>query len=311
MPQLAVAPPGLSGSELPTLASAIVANARVGISITDPDGTILYVNQAFSDVTGYTVAEALGKNPRILQSGRHARAYYEEMWRGLTEDGVWQGEIWNRRKTGEVYPEWLSIVALRDDHGRTTHYFAMFGDITDRKRAEEALAHRATHDPLTDLPNRTLFLEHLRHALHVHRRSGSRLALLFLDLNGFKAINDERGHAAGDIVLRTVADRVRGWLRTSDLVARLGGDEFIVLLQGLRLPGQADHCAGKLREEIARPIALPGGECQIEAAVGIAMFPDEGGSAEALVDLADQRMYQGKRTARNSGGHRTAPAPGS
>jgi len=300
----AVAPPRAPGPDLLSLASAVVANALVGISITDVDGTILYVNQAFTDVTGYTLAEALGKNPRILQSGRHSRAYYEEMWRCLTEDGAWQGEIWNRRKSGEVYPEWLSIVALRDGGGQTTHYFAMFGDITDRKRAEEALAHRATHDPLTDLPNRALFLEHLRHALHVHHRSRSRLALLFLDLNGFKAINDERGHAAGDVVLRTVAERIRGWLRTSDLVARLGGDEFIVMLQGLRVPRQADHCSEKLREEIARPIPLPGGECRIEASVGIALFPDEGGSAEAPVGLADQRMYQGKRSGRPSGEHR-------
>ncbi len=297
----------LPGPGLAALAPAVVAQARVGISITDVDGTILYVNQAFTDVTGYTLAEALGKNPRVLQSGRHSRAYYQEMWRCLTEDGVWQGEIWNRRKTGEVYPEWLSIVALRDDAGRVTHYFAMFGDITDRKRAEEALAHRATHDPLTDLPNSALFLEHLRHALHVHRRSGSRLALLFLDLNGFKVINDERGHAAGDLVLRTVAERVRGWLRTSDLVARLGGDEFVVMLQGLRVPRQAEHCCEKLQEEIARPIPRPEGPCRIEAAVGIALFPDEGGTAEALVALADQRMYEGKRSGRHSGQHPAAP----
>lgn len=310
MTSAAAARPDTPAPLVPSLASALVAQARLGISVTDPDGTILYVNQAFTDVTGYTLADALGKNPRILQSGRHPRAFYEEMWRCLVEDGAWQGEIWNRRRSGEVYPEWLSIVALHDEGGAATHYCAMFGDITDRKRAEEALAHRATHDPLTDLPNRALFLEHLRHALHLHRRSGSRLALLFLDLNGFKAINDERGHAAGDIVLRTVADRVRGWLRTSDLVARLGGDEFIVLLQGLRLPRQADHCLEKLREEIARPIPLPGGACRIEAAVGIAHFPDEAGTAELLVDLADQRMYQGKRTARSSGEQRLAPAPG-
>ena len=300
----AVAPPRAPGPDLLSLASAVVANALVGISITDADGTILYVNQAFTDVTGYTLEEALGKNPRVLQSGRHSRAYYEEMWRGLTEDGAWQGEIWNRRKSGEVYPEWLSIVALRGADGEVSHYFAMFGDITDRKRAEEALAHRATHDPLTDLPNRALFLEHLRHALHVHRRAGHRLALLFLDLNDFKAINDELGHAAGDVVLRTVADRVRGWLRSSDLVARLGGDEFIVLLQGLRTSRQVDHCSAQIRAEIARPIPVPGGECRIEAAVGIALFPDEGGSAEAPVGLADQRMYQGKRSGRPSGEHR-------
>ncbi|HMV31992.1 MAG TPA: GGDEF domain-containing protein [Gemmatimonadales bacterium] len=177
------------------------------------------------------------------------------------------------------------------------------------------MAHRATHDPLTDLPNRALFLEHLRHALHVHRRSGSRLALLFLDLNGFKVINDERGHAAGDLVLRTVAERVRGWLRTSDLVARLGGDEFVVMLQGLRVPRQAEHCCEKLQEEIARPIPLPEGPCRIEAAVGIALFPDEGGTAEGPPfgpTPRRSRLTRGTPAGRRGpagSAHRTSPPP--
>ena len=280
---------------LEALASLVVANARVGISITDAAGRILFVNRAFTEVTGYAAEEVIGQNPRLLQSGRHPRAYYEDMWRALLERGSWQGEIWNRRKSGEEYPEWLSIVAVRDDAGAVTHYCAIFSDISERKRAEETLTHLALHDALTDLPNRALFIEHLRHALHRQRRDGGRLAVLFLDLDGFKAINDDWGHEAGDAVLRATGERVRAWLRTSDVVARYGGDEFTVLLDGIRGAWQAADFAKKLEQEVGRPITMPVGECRVGVSIGLAIFPDDAIDEVELLRLADQRMYQEKR----------------
>ncbi len=277
------------------LASLVVANARVGITITDAIGQILYVNRAFTEVTGYAPEEVIGQNPRLLQSGRHPPAYYEEMWCALRERGSWQGEIWNRRKSGEEYPEWLSIVAVRDKTGELTNYCAIFSDISERKRAEETLTHLALHDALTDLPNRALFVEHLRHALQRQRRASGRLAVLFLDLDGFKAINDDWGHEAGDLVLRTTGERVRAWLRSSDVVARYGGDEFTVLLDGIRGAWQAADFARKLEQEVARPITMPVGECRVGVSIGIAVFPDDAADEAELLRLADQRMYQEKR----------------
>lgn len=277
------------------LASLVVANARVGITITDAAGVILYVNRAFTEVTGYAPEEVIGHNPRLLHSGRHPPAYYEEMWRALLERGSWQGEIWNRRKSGEDYPEWLSIVAVRDKSGVLTNYCAIFSDISERKRAEETLTHLALHDALTDLPNRALFLEHLRHALSRQRRADGRLAVLFLDLDGFKAINDAWGHDAGDLVLRTTGERVRAWLRSSDVVARHSGDEFTVLLDGIRGAWQAADFAKKLEQEVGRPITMPVGECRVGVSIGIAIFPDDAADEAALLHLADQRMYQEKR----------------
>lgn len=277
------------------LASLVVANARVGITITDAAGVILYVNRAFTEVTGYAPEEVIGQNPRLLHSGRHPPAYYEAMWRALLERGSWQGEIWNRRKSGEEYPEWLSIVAVRDTSGALTNYCAIFSDISERKRAEETLTHLALHDALTDLPNRALFLEHLRHALQRQRRADGRLAVLFLDLDGFKAINDAWGHDAGDLVLRTTGERVRAWLRSSDVVARHSGDEFTVLLDGIRGAWQAADFARKLEQEVARPIAMPVGECRVGVSIGIAVFPDDAADEAELIRLADQRMYQEKR----------------
>lgn len=284
------------------LAGQVVTHARIGITITDAEGRILFVNRAFTEVTGYGQDEVVGRNPRVLQSGRHPPEYYAAMWRAIRDAGAWQGEIWNRRKSGEVYPEWLSIVAVRDETGIVTHYFAMFSDISERKEAEAALAHRALHDPLTDLPNRELFLEQLRHAITVHRRRRERFALLFLDLNGFKQVNDSLGHDAGDLVLRIVGDRIRSTLRASDLVARLGGDEFTVVLPGAHGAAEASQCAAKIRLDVAQPIRLPEGECRVGVAIGSALFPDDGVNETSLLRVADQRMYQDKREGGRMGG---------
>ena len=286
---------GIPGPGLEGLAERVVALAPVGVTITDLEGRILFVNRAFTELTGYTMEEARGRNPRLLKSGRHPPEFYEAMWGALLSVGQWQGEIWNRRKSGEVYPEWLSITALREPEGDVTHYFAMFGDLSERKRAEERLEHRALHDPLTGLPNRELFLEQLRHTAMMHRRTGGRFAVLFLDLDGFKGVNDSLGHEAGDLVLRIVGDRIRASLRASDLVARIGGDEFTAVLPALQGPQDAAQCAAKIQDEIVQPIRLPEGTCQVGASVGIVLYPDDGVHEDDLLRLADRRMYRQKR----------------
>ena len=280
---------------LESLAARLVAQAPTGITITDLEGSILYVNDAFSAVTGYPRDAVLGQNPRVLQSGRHPPAFYQAMWRAVLGRGRWQGEIWNRRRTGEVYPEWLSISALRDPAGVVRNYFAVFRDISEHKREEEALVHRALHDPLTDLPNRDLFLEQLDQAVRLHRRRRERLAVLFLDLDGFKEVNDRLGHRAGDDVLRKVAGRLRHVLRASDVVARLGGDEFTALLGGITAEREVARCAAKLQAVIAEPMPLARGTCRVRASVGVAIYPDHATRPEELLQVADARMYRAKR----------------
>ncbi|MFA6053431.1 MAG: PAS domain S-box protein, partial [Methylobacter sp.] len=201
--------------------------------ITDKNQVILRVNQAFVRVTGYSVEEAIGKTPALLKSGRQDAQFYRAMWESLSQDGHWQGEIWNRRKDGEVYPEWLSITAVTDEDGQVTNYVASFSDITERKTAENEIQNLAFYDPLTQLPNRRLLQERLKHGIDVVRREGKQLALLMLDLDRFKAVNDSLGHQAGDVLLQQVAERITGRLRDVDMVARLGGDEFIVLLEDI------------------------------------------------------------------------------
>jgi diguanylate cyclase (GGDEF)-like protein/PAS domain S-box-containing protein len=270
-----------------------------GILVTDEDGVIEMVNPAFTAITGYKEDEAVGAKPSILNSGRQGPEYYQDLWAHLTRDGHWQGEIWNRRKNGEAYPEWLTITAMQDQRGRITHYVGVFHDITELKRSEEQITYQAYHDALTDLPNRLLFNDRLTMATAQARRKNQGLSLLFLDLDNFKNINDSLGHAVGDLLLQSVAKRLLRWVREEDSVARLGGDEFIILLS-VDDPDYAVHVAQRILDSLGEPFWIKGHELYISASIGITLCPQDGNDPETLVSNADLAMYQAKARGRNN-----------
>jgi diguanylate cyclase (GGDEF)-like protein/PAS domain S-box-containing protein len=276
----------LIGSFLDHTAEAIV--------ITDARTRIVYVNRSFTRVTGYTPAEVTGKTPRILHSGRQTPAFYAHMWKRIHASGRWQGEIWNRRKNGEIYPEWLSITAVRRGSGRVENYLGIFSDITLRKREEHELYDLATHDVLTGLPNRFFFSERLRHAMARAKRAGHMVGLLYLDLDRFKPVNDALGHKYGDKLLQTVARRLKRSVREEDTIARLGGDEFAVVLEHLSRPRDAAATARKLLRAMARPFVLDRHKARITASIGITVYPLDGDNVETLVKRADGAMYRAK-----------------
>ncbi|THF61307.1 two-component system response regulator [Pseudothauera rhizosphaerae] len=288
------------------LHSAVIDSTHDGVLITDLDGNIVSVNRAFTEITGYPDEESRGRNPRFLQSGRHGRAFYKEMWAALTETGCWQGELWNRRRNGELFPEWLTLNAVHDENGVLTNYVGVFTDISKLRNAEERLSHLAHHDPLTGLPNRLLVLSRLAHAIEVAQRRGHRLAVLCLDLDRFKTVNDSLGHSVGDELLCAVAERLHARLREEDTLGRLGGDEFMVLLDDLDAPQDAAVVANELLGALAEPFALPSGaEMFMHASMGISVYPDDGDDYLALVRNADAAMYRAKAEGRNTYGFYT------
>ncbi|TAN69300.1 MAG: EAL domain-containing protein [Methylobacter sp.] len=266
--------------------------------VTDAHNVILKVNQAFTRITGYSAKDVIGKTPNLLSSGRHDKAFYAAMWESINRTDAWQGEIWNRRKNGEVYPEWLIITAVKEadeKNEQVNHYVASFSDITSRKAAEEEIKQLAFYDTLTKLPNRRLLLERLKHSIEVERRDGSRLALLMLDLDRFKAVNDSLGHSAGDELLQQVAARILARLRDVDMVARLGGDEFVVLLEDIAHPEDAARVAEEIIHVLSKPFQLAqSNDVQIGASIGISLYPEHGASYEILMDHADAALYQAK-----------------
>ena len=268
--------------------------------ITDPESRIIEVNDTFTRITGYTRDEAVGQTPRLLNSGHHDAAFYRAMWESLTRTGAWAGEIWNRRKDGSVYPEWLSITAAHDENGQITNYVSAFSDISERKAYEVRLRHLAEYDPLTKLPNRALLRDRLMHAIGLAARKGGKIAVLFLDLDRFKNINDSLGHAVGDQMLIEAARRLRSAVRGSDTVSRLGGDEFVLLLTELETPDHAAHVAEKLLQVVAEPFSLEGHELNVTPSIGIALFPEDGADPDALLKNADTAMYHAKENGRNN-----------
>ncbi len=283
------------------LAAKVFDSTLEGVMVTDAENRILFVNRAFATITGYAEGELIGKTPSVLASGRHDAAFFQELWRQITEKGGWQGEIWNRNKAGAEYPEWLSISALKDEVGRVVNYVGVFADISQIKRSEAQLEYLAHHDPLTGLPNRALFQSRLDHAIDVSRRHDSGLALLFMDLDGFKNINDSLGHPAGDELLQAIASRLSDNLRTVDTLARLGGDEFVVLLEDLKEPNEAAVVAQNLLALLRLPFRLRGGqEVFSGASVGISLFPDDAVDATHLVRNADAALYQAKSQGRDT-----------
>ena len=282
-------------------AAAVYENTLEGVIITDHESSIVAVNRAFSDITGYSEADVLGRNPRILKSGRHDADFWQEFWRSVFETGGWEGEIWNRRKNGETIPEWLSISTVRDRHGKVINYVAVFSDISRIKQTEARLEELAHYDPLTGLPNRLLFQSRLDHALDAARRHHSRLALMFMDLDRFKNINDSLGHPTGDELLSAIARRFMTRLREEDTLARLGGDEFVILLEHLSEPQEALLVAQDIQRLMTEPFTLGNGNVvYITTSIGISLYPEDGEDATHLVKNADAAMYQAKYAGRNT-----------
>jgi diguanylate cyclase (GGDEF)-like protein/PAS domain S-box-containing protein len=281
------------------LAAQVYENTDEGIIITDPNAVIVAVNRAFTHITGYSAEEVRGHKPSMLRSGRHEPIFYQELWAALLETGVWQGEIWNRRKNGEIYPEWLTISAVKDN-GKTTHYVSVFSDITTVKRSQEALSFLAHHDPLTELPNRILLRDRLEHALRRAQRERCGLAVLFIDLDRFKQINDTLGHPVGDRILQLAARMMKDLVRASDTVARIGGDEFIILLEDEVSVGSVATVAHKLVERFAQPFAVDDRGLYVTASVGISIFPHDGEDVDALLKHADLAMYKAKEQGRSN-----------
>lgn len=281
------------------LMGKVFENANEGVIITAPDTTIITVNRAFSEVTGYHPDEVIGQKPDILRSTRQSADFYQRMWEELKASGQWQGEIWNRNKQGEAYLEWLSIAAVKDEEGKLSHYVGIFSDITSEKENEERLHHLAHYDQLTNLPNRILFNDRLKQALALARRARNQVAVMFLDLDGFKAINDSLGHAAGDELLRQVAERLIDCLRESDTVARFGGDEFTIVLPEIDSEESVSKIARKITEEIAKPYDIDGNEASVTTSIGISLYPADGQQPHTLVQKADNAMYHAKRHGKN------------
>ena len=280
--------------------AAVAFECQESIMVTDANQLILRVNHAFTELFGYTAQDVLGATPRLLQSGRHDPAFYVAMWDGITRGGAWQGEIWDRRKNGECFPVWLSITAVCSDEGGVTHYVATHTDITLRKAAEEDIKQLAFYDPLTGLPNRRLLQDRLHQAMSQARRERGRLALLFLDLDKFKPVNDAFGHQAGDELLQAVAQRLQACVRESDTVARLGGDEFVLLLPSVEAAQDAMAVAEKIHQAFGQPFALSAGRsATMSFSTGIAVYPEHASDEKALMRHADEAMCQAKAAGRD------------
>lgn len=284
------------------LAAIVYESSIQGIIVTGPDGLIQSVNKAFTQITGYTPDEVLGKNPRILKANRHDAQFYQDMWHKINTTGKWQGEIWNRRKDGETYPELLSINAIKDDFGQILHYVAVFNDIVELKQRETEMEYQAYHDPLTGLPNRNLFNDRLKMEISRIGRSvsGQKLGVMFLDLDNFKDINDSLGHAVGDYLLRDVAQRLLECVRDVDTVARIGGDEFTVILPQITGAKEIVLVVQRIMDIFKDSFMVQGYELYTTASIGISIYPADGKDTSDLLKNADLAMYHAKELGKNS-----------
>ncbi len=285
--------------EQANLLFSIFDNTTDAIMVTNADNIITHVNHAFERVTGYSKLDTEGQNPSLLSSQMHDKDFYQNMWRSLNEYGSWQGEIWNRRKDGEVYPEWLTIDSIYDQEGQLTQRFAIFSDLSQQKRQEELIKHKSYYDALTNLPNRIMFYDRLINAVKLAKRHRHKVALLFLDLDMFSLINDTYGHFLGDKLLKQVSERLQHILRKSDTLARFGGDEFVIIANNIKQTSAAQHIADVLLSQVKQPFVIDGHEIFITASIGIALFPDDSLITEELVSVADQTLYHAKQRGRN------------
>lgn len=281
------------------LAASVFAHTRNGVMITALDGSILAVNPAFTVITGYSEDEVIGKNPRILKSGRQGADFYKAMWESIQVHGFWHGEAWNRRKDGTHFAEDITVTMVPDEHGQSSHYIAVFSDITKLSERRRWLEKRSYFDTLTGLPNRVLLMERLAKAIAEANDSGVPLAVVFIDLDGFKEVNDKFGHAAGDNLLVQTAGRFAQALRASDTLARFGGDEFIAILPDLADSTVLPVLMQRLLDASGLPLELEGAPAKISASIGIAFFPSDASSPEELLAAADAAMYVAKREGRN------------
>ena len=281
------------------LAQRVFDSSSEAIVVTDADNRIVSVNRAFERITGYYAAEVLGRNPSSFKSGRHDAGFYRSMWESLRDQDRWRGEVWDRRKDGSVYPKLACIDVVREPgSGKIVNYVAVFSDFSERKASEEKVNYLAYHDPLTGLSNRLALNVHLEHQLAVARRNRTRVALLFIDLDGFKPVNDTHGHAEGDRLLVTLAARLRRKARESDLVARLGGDEFVIVMEGSFADHHLATIAADLVAVVAEPCPLTVGDGQVSCSIGIACAPRDGETPEVLLTSADAALYRAKAAGR-------------
>lgn len=282
------------------LAASVVENTVEGIMVTDEMGTVLSVNPAFTEITGYRYDEVVGKTPRILKSNHHPSEFYAAMWQDLALNGRWEGETWNRRKAGDIFLVWQSITMIRSADDRPYRYVSIFNDITERWRQDERTRHLAFHDPLTDLPNRHLLMDRLGQVVGMTERARHNVALMFLDLDGFKQVNDTFGHDIGDELLIAVANKLLLQVRHSDTVARLGGDEFVILLDNPVNVAEVERVATRVVASLGEHLKFSGVAAQVSASVGVAVHPAHGLTAAQLLKSADTAMYAAKKAGKNT-----------
>ncbi len=282
------------------LAASVIQNTIEGIVVHDASWNILSVNPAFTAITGYAAEEAIGQTVSLLKSDHHDREFFAGVLRALDKTGQWEGETWSRRKNGDLFLKWQTITTIRGAVDESVRYVTVFNDITARWQKDERIRHLALHDPLTDLPNRALLLERLGQLIGITEREPRSIALMFLDLDGFKAINDGLGHEAGDQMLRAVAKKLTGLMRQSDTVARLGGDEFVILLDNPANRNEIAHIAERVITAINEPLPLNGNFSKVGVSIGIAIYPADGANAELLMQSADKAMYAAKQAGKNT-----------
>jgi len=289
----------LMAEERQQLAASVFDNAHEGIMITDPKGRIIEVNATFTELTGYSRAEAVGQTPDLLKSGHHDPAFYEQMWQKIRDEGYWRGEIWNRKKSGEIFVEQLTISGVRNREGMLSNFVAIFSDITLLKQHQQRLEHLAHFDALTQLPNRMLLGDRMQLAKAQAERSGKMLAVCYLDLDNFKPINDQFGHSVGDYLLIEVAQRLKTCVRAGDTVARLGGDEFVLLITNLDDLRECDHAMARVISALSQPFRVSAQFVGISASIGVTLYPHDGSDSDTLLRHADQAMYAAKQEGRN------------
>jgi diguanylate cyclase (GGDEF)-like protein/PAS domain S-box-containing protein len=290
----------LQAMERQKLSERVLDNSHEAVLITDENNRIVSVNRAFTTVTGYTEADVVGKNPRLLASARHDQNFYRAMWHQLSVTGEWRGEIWNKKKNGDIYLEWINISAVRNREGMLVNYIANFSDLKKHNKIDENIEFLAYHDPLTRLPNRLLLHDRFQQALAVAKRENTMLAVFFIDLDKFKQINDTLGHEAGDQLLKIVGQRLGRCVREVDTVSRIGGDEFVVLLTDVQTENILSYIAEKILEEMSAPIDVGKMSVASSLSIGISVYPHDGQDLDTLLNMADVSMYRAKNCGRNA-----------